>query len=119
MHIYTHIHKHTCTYAQLQILFTHTHTHIHAHIHADNTYVHVNKYIHLPVHTYRDIQIHSFIHGHTKKIVDQNTLNRKFFSSKNILLNKIHAHTNTPKNSCTKTLFTATYQRTHVLTKEY
>jgi hypothetical protein len=27
----------------------------HAYIHAVDTYVHVNKNIHIPVHTYRDI----------------------------------------------------------------
>ena len=69
MHIYTHIHKHTFTNAQLQILFTHTHTH--ANIHADNTYVHVNKYIHLPVHTYRDIQIHEHKENFQAKIFSQ------------------------------------------------
>jgi len=115
MHTYTHIHKQTNTYAQLQILFTHTH----AHIHADNTYVHVNKYIHIPVHTYRDVQIHSFIHEHIKKIFDQNILNRKNFSSINIFHSKkicqidIHAHINTHTNSCKKTLFTDAYQHTH------
>jgi len=59
-------------------------SHTHAHIHAENTYVHINKYIHIPVHTYRDIQIHSFIHEHIKKIFDQNILNRKIFTIKNI-----------------------------------
>jgi len=58
--------------------------HTHAHIHADNNYVHVNKYIHIPDHTYRDIQIHSVIHEHIKKIFDQNILNKIIFSSKNI-----------------------------------
>jgi hypothetical protein len=36
-------------------------SHTQAHIHADNTYVHVDKYIHILVHTYSDIQIHSFM----------------------------------------------------------
>jgi len=66
MHTYTHIQKQTNSYAQLQILFTH------AHIHADNTYVHVSKYIYIPIHTYRDIQIQSFKHEHIKIIFDQN-----------------------------------------------
>jgi hypothetical protein len=35
-------------------------SHTPAHEHADNTYVHVNKYIHIPVHTYRDIQKENF-----------------------------------------------------------
>jgi hypothetical protein len=35
-------------------------SHTHAQVHADNTYVHVNKYIHIPVHTYRDIQKENF-----------------------------------------------------------
>jgi len=51
----------------------------HAQIHADNTYVHVNKYIHIPVHAYRYLQIQSFIHEHIKKIFDQNNLKRNFF----------------------------------------
>jgi len=72
MHTYSQIHKHTFTYAQLQILFTHTRTHTR------------NKYILIPVHSYRDIQIHSFIHEHIKKIFDQNILNRKIISNKNI-----------------------------------
>jgi len=29
----------------------------HTHIHSDNTYVKVNKFLHIQVHTYRDIQI--------------------------------------------------------------
>ena len=66
-----HTHKQTNNYAQLQILYTH------ADIHADNTYVHLNKYIHIAEHTYRDIQIHSFIHEHIQK-------NSTIFSRKNI-----------------------------------
>jgi hypothetical protein len=94
-------------------------SHTQAHIHANNTYVHVNKYIYILVHTYRDIKIHPLVHGHIKKICDQNILNRNIFSSKNIFTVKtivqknIHAHTNTHTNSCTKTLFTDTYQHTH------
>ena len=59
-------------------------SHTHSHIHTDNTYDHVNKFIYIPVHTYRDVQIHSFIHVHIKKIFDHNILNRKMFSSKNV-----------------------------------
>ena len=59
-------------------------SHTQAHIHADNTYVIVNKYIHIAVHTDGDIQIHLFIHEHIKKNFDQNILNRKMFSRKNI-----------------------------------
>jgi hypothetical protein len=63
----------------------------------------------------------------TKKIFDQNILNRIIFSSKNIFtikkivqINK-HSPINTHKNSCTKTLFTDTYHHTHthVLTKVF
>ena len=51
-------------------------SHKHAHILADYTYVHLKK-VHIPVHTYRNIQIHSFIH--IKKIYDQNIMKRKIF----------------------------------------
>jgi hypothetical protein len=90
----------------------------HAQIHADNTYVHVKEYIHIPVHAYRFIQIHSFIHEHKKKIFDQNILKRKFFKqkyfhSKKIVQIDINAHINTHTNSWKNTLFTDT----HVLTK--
>jgi hypothetical protein len=58
-------------------------SHTHAHIHADNTYVHVNKYIHI---TYTHIETYKYTHSYmnTKNIFDQNILNRKIFSSKNI-----------------------------------
>ena len=105
-----HIHKQTNNYAQLQILFTHTH------IRADN--VQENKYIHIPVHTYSDIQIHSFIHEHkenfrSKQFEKKIFLKQKYFHIKKIFQINIHAHINTHTNSCTKTLFTDTYQHTH------
>jgi hypothetical protein len=87
MHAHLQANKHICT-------ITNT-FHSHAHVHADNNYVHVNKYIHILEHTYRDIQILSFIHEHLKKIFDLNILNRKIFSSKNIFtVKKLFKQTN-------------------------
>jgi len=94
-------------------------SHTHAHIHADNTYVHVNKYIHILVHTYSDKQIQSFIHEHinknfrSKHFEQKNFFKQKYFHSKKIVQVNIHSHINTHRNSCTKTLFTDTYQNTH------
>ena len=91
MHTYTHFHKLTPMHNYKY------YSHTYAHIHADNTYVYVNKYIHIPVHIYRDIQIHSFIHEQIKKIFDQNILNRKSVSHRQ----KIH-NTNTSQQIYTK-----------------
>ena len=69
IYIYTHTYKHNYTLSHIYIL---TYANIHAHSQANTyaqllftnthtlitpmyTYVHVNKYIHIPVHTYRDI----------------------------------------------------------------
>ena len=103
-----HIQKQTNNYAQLKILFTHTH----AEIRAENTYVHVNKYIHIPVQT------STFIHEQIKKIFDQNILNTKMFSRKNIFtVNKFfkwaYMHTKIHTQTHAQGHFLQTYTNTH------
>ena len=106
MHTYTHIHKQTNSYAQLQILFTH------AHIHADNTYVHVSKYIYIPVHTYTNTIIQTWTHKDNfrpEHVEQKKVFKQKYFHSKKIDQININAHINKHTNACTKTLFTDTY----------
>ena len=115
MHTHTLLHRHI-------YINTHIQTQLHANSHL-NTYK--NMHIHKQRNNYAQLQIllshiktHSFTHEHIKKIFDQNILNTKIFSRKNIftvkkLFKKTYRHNKIRTQNHAQRYILQTYQHTH------